>query len=276
MGDKQHTVPACYLANFGVDGNKGRDSTIYFLNIETGKWDVLSVDAILYQNHFYDIPELGENSQILEAVFCKVEGDYAELLRNLLRNISSNSQKEYVIPAQEKEALSGQFAIQRVRGEYYRNFYKCIHKQLKEGLPWADIPDYKKKEFQALHTQDLMNGRSVNFYANMFADRDWMFLINCTDLPFITSDNPIISINEKSDSKGIPASAPEIMYYIPLSPKLAVVMVHKSLKKGDCCWNIHSADFVKLLNKQLSKQCTRFLLSNVPFEKREENQNDKT
>lgn len=276
MGNKQHTVPACYLANFGIDGNKGRNSTIYFLNIETGEMGTISVDAILYQNHFYDVPELMEKSQILEDLFSHIEGDYARLLRKLLQNIFSDNSKGYVISSNDKELLSAQFAIQQVRTEDYRNFYKYIYKQLKEGLPRADIPDYKKKDFRRLHTQDLINFNSANFYANMFADRDWIFLINCTDLPFITSDNPIISIYEKLDSKGISAAAPEVMYYISLSPKLAVVMVHKDLKKGDCCWNIHSADFVRLLNRQLCKQCTRFLLSNVPFVKRGEDPNDET
>lgn len=276
MGDKQHTVPACYLANFGIDGNKKRDSLIYFLNIESDKTGITKVSDIVYQNCFYDEPELGKNSQILEDVFCRIEGDYADLLRNLLQNISSDNLKEYVISAREKEELSAQFAIQRVRTEEYRNFYKYIYKQLKEGLPWADIPDYKKKEFRALHVQDLLNFKSANFYANMFTDRDWIFLVNCTDLPFITSDNPIICIEEKSDGKGLSAASPKVMYYIPLSPKISVVMVHKDLNKGNCCWNIRNADFVRLLNRQLYKQCTRFLLSNVPFVKREEKENDKT
>ena len=276
MGDKQHTVPVCYLANFGVDGNKGRDSLIYFFNVKTGVSGLRSINKFPLQKNFYDIPELDKKSQILEDLYCHVEGEYAGLLRNLLQEISPDCSKHYAISAQEKEALSAQFAIQRVRVEYYRDFYKYIYQQLKEGFPWADIPDYKKKEFRALHTQDLLNFGTANFYANMFADRDWMFLINCTELPFITSDNPVISITEKSDSMGISAVAPEVMYYIPLSPKLAVVMMHKELKKGDCCWKIQSADFVRLLNRQLSEQCPLFLLSNVPFEKREENKHDKT
>ena len=44
MGNKDtvkhsHTVPAAYLANFGIDGNKKRDSMFYFYNVQENKTD---------------------------------------------------------------------------------------------------------------------------------------------------------------------------------------------------------------------------------------------
>ena len=87
-----HTVPVAYLANFGIDGNKKRDSMFYFYNVQENKTDTEKAGNIPVINHFYDINELGEQKQIIEKFFGdKIEGELATLLRVLLGTIINSN-----------------------------------------------------------------------------------------------------------------------------------------------------------------------------------------
>ena len=112
MGNKDtvkhsHTVPAAYLANFGIDGNKSRDSMFYFYNVQENKTDTEKAGNIPVINHFYDINELGEQKQIIEKMFSQIEGELATLLRVLLDTIIIDPRHRDCSSLQiEKEKLS--------------------------------------------------------------------------------------------------------------------------------------------------------------------------
>ena len=202
MGNKDtvihsHTVPVAYLANFGINGNEQRESRIYFYNVHENKTNQAKVGKFPVINHFYDINELGEQKQIIEKFFGnKIEGELATLLRVLLGTIIIDPQRRDCSSLQiEKEQLSAQFALLITRTEAFRDYYKDIYQQIKDGFPYADIPQYSKTDFQRIHTSEILDFGMSNFYANLFSDWHWVFIINHTELPFITSDNPVIRID---------------------------------------------------------------------------------
>ncbi|MDE6480276.1 MAG: DUF4238 domain-containing protein, partial [Muribaculaceae bacterium] len=84
---RQHIVPACYLANFGINGNQGRKTKIYYYLEEKNISGLGTVDDFPIEKNFYDISELGENEKILELFFQKIENEYSELLKELICNI---------------------------------------------------------------------------------------------------------------------------------------------------------------------------------------------
>lgn len=134
-----HTVPVAYLANFGIDGNKKRDSMVYFYNVQENKTDTEKAGNIPVINHFYDIKELGEQKQIIEKFFGdKIEGELATLLRVLLGTIIIDPQRRDCSSLQlEKEQLSAQFALLITRTEAFRDYYKDIYQQIKDGFPFT-------------------------------------------------------------------------------------------------------------------------------------------
>ena len=274
MGNKDtvkhsHTVPAAYLANFGIDGNKSRDSMFYFYNVQENKTDTEKVGNIPVINHFYDINELGEQKQIIEKMFSQIEGELATLLRVLLDTIIIDPQHRDCSSLQiEKEQLSAQFALLITRTEAFRDYYKDIYQQIKDGFPYADIPQYSKTDFQRIHTSEILDFGMSNFYANLFSDWHWVFIINHTELTFITSDNPVIRIDHsKKTNKPISAVSPEVTYFVPLSPTVAVEILHKDILKKDLVlFDVYQIKNVASYNKEIIKNCTRFLFSNKSFE----------
>ena len=274
MGNKDtvihsHTVPVAYLANFGINGNEQRESRIYFYNVHENKTNQAKVGKFPVINHFYDINELGEQKQIIEKMFSQIEGELATLLRVLLDTIIIDPQHRDCSSLQiEKEQLSAQFALLITRTEAFRDYYKDIYQQIKDGFPYADIPQYSKTDFQRIHTSEILDFGMSNFYANLFSDWHWVFIINHTELPFITSDNPVIRIDHsKKTNKPISAVSPEVTYFVPLSPTVAVEILHKDILKKDLVlFDVYQIKNVASYNKEIIKNCTRFLFSNKSFE----------
>ena len=275
MGNKDtvihsHTVPVAYLANFGINGNEQRESRIYFYNVHENKTNQAKVGKFPVINHFYDINELGEQKQIIEKFFGnKIEGELATLLRVLLGTIIIDPQRRDCSSLQiEKEQLSAQFALLITRTEAFRDYYKDIYQQIKDGFPYADIPQYSKTDFQRIHTSEILDFGMSNFYANLFSDWHWVFIINHTELPFITSDNPVIRIDHsKKTNEPISAASPEATYFVPLSPTVAVEIFHKDILKNDLAFfDIYQIKNIASYNKEIIKNCSRFLFSNKSFE----------
>ncbi len=275
MGNKDtvihsHTVPVAYLANFGINGNEQRESRIYFYNVHENKTNQAKVGKFPVINHFYDINELGEQKQIIEKFFGnKIEGELATLLRVLLGTIIIDPQRRDCSSLQiEKEQLSAQFALLITRTEAFRDYYKDIYQQIKDGFPYADIPQYSKTDFQRIHTSEILDFGMSNFYANLFSDWHWVFIINHTELPFITSDNPVIRIDHsKKTNEPISAASPEVTYFVPLSPTVAVEIFHKDILKNDLAFfDIYQIKNIASYNKEIIKNCSRFLFSNKSFE----------
>jgi hypothetical protein len=66
---------------------------------------------------------------------------------------------------------------------------------------------------------------AVNVGGNLLVDRARFRIVllqNETAVPFITGDQPVINIHEHCDERGTPR---EVEWYMPLSPKMAMLYV---------------------------------------------------
>ena len=268
---RQHTVPVAYLANFGINGNKGRDSTVFFYNILEQKHGKSGIEAFPVEKLFYDIEELGDQKKILEKLFCHFEGELASLLNNLfsLICIDPEVRESSTIPlnARQKDAMAAQIAMLITRTRAYRDSYESIYQQIKEGIASTPIPEYGETEFKRIHNTELLSMGLSNYYANMFNDRNWLFIINHTNTPFITSDNPVVMIDHRKDKRWpAPSASDEVTYYVPISPLIAIEIFDKSvLKKDMLCVDVYLDSIVQGYNGQEGRNCTRFLFSKKSF-----------
>lgn len=267
-----HTVPACYLANFGSDGNKGRKTTVYFLNTKNGTKGVQNLERFPVVNSFYDSSILGLNSQALENFYMEIEGEFAALLRNALAAIridpSVREDRVVCLPNDDKAKLSAMLAFQITRTNAFREKYAGAYKQLEDGLKGINLPKYNKDDFKRIHLTELLENRMSNFFANLFDDRNWIILINHTEVPFYTSDNPVVAIdNRKSREQGFSILSKETTFYFPISPQVAVELYHKDVAKNDLMYfDIYKAQNVMHYNAEVQSQCSIFVLANQPID----------
>ena len=266
---KQHIVPACYIANFGVNGNEGRKSSIYYYIKEKGVSGCGCAGDFPVEGNYYDIPELGENKNILELLFQKIETDLSNLLKELICSITFEKKDRkgcYVdYPLSKRQALSAQFAMQIQRTNLLRKQFEYIYDQLKAHVPCSSIPDYDKSDFKRLQNTQILSFDLAHFYANIFNDKKWVIIVNHTELPFLTSDNPVIAINH-SKNVHVSAASDDLTYYIPISPLFAIEMYPKSVKWNDLfCFDEYDVKNIALYNMYIERECTRMLFYNKDF-----------
>ncbi|MCR4621706.1 MAG: DUF4238 domain-containing protein [Clostridiales bacterium] len=267
MGNKQHTVPVCYLANFGINGNEQRLSWIYYYSILDDKGGMCRVDNIAYENGFYNIDELGKQKEIIENMYANmVEPELTEILKRLYSLIKINpSERESSIirlSNDEKEHMAAIIAMLLTRTRSYRNRYKNIFGQLEQSFPDGVIPHYKKEDYQRIHTQAIIGFQDSNFFANLLNDRNWVFLINHTEIPFLTSDNPVVQINHSEEEHLSPVD-PRISFYYPLSPNIGLEIYHKDTLKTDMGYfDVYLDKHVEWYNTNISCYCSRHVFSN--------------
>ena len=257
---KQHYVPCCYLANFGIDGNKKRETEIFAYDSTSFMVRRASVETFAYSNKFYDLDN-PEKQKVLENFFARVEGDYSDILQQVLvlpRNKTINRE--------QKEALAAQFAIQHIRTKAHRDQYWEILKALAQIVPEAKLKHvYKsKKEYlRSLHVKEIMSFNSIRFFANLLLDRTWIIWRNETGTPFYTSDNPVCTIFHGDPHSSI--AAPDVEIYIPLSPSMAVSAYDKSIIEADrdrAVAGICDRRIIDGFNLYLLPYCTQFVFSN--------------
>ncbi len=266
---RQHTVPTCYLANFGVDGNQGRRTKIYFYNIVNKRYGLVSVEKMPVEKCFYDVEELGEDKQIIEKIFQQVEGDFATLLRKILDSIiideKERTENKINISDSDRKHFSFQLAMQITRSRAFREDFWEFYSQLKTKIrDYAELPEYTSEDIKRIHITDILTFKSSNFYANLFDDRYFLFLINHTGIPFITSDNPVITIDNRIvKERPISCVAKEITFFFPLSPYVAIEVFHKDVLKNDLLFlDVYDKKTISSFNDNMMKNCTLFLFSN--------------
>ena len=263
---KEHYVPIAYLANFGINGNNGRDTIAFIYSKDTKRVIESNFETIACENKFYWIPELDNNKNILEIFFSQLEIDYSNHFNNLYNRIIINPKlrksNSVQMSCAEKDFFSSFLAIQTVRTRAHRNFYKSVYDNMMTIIPDRNNPNYTKKDFQRVHTNSLLELDMANFYANLISDRKWVFLINHTTIPFFTSDNPFIFINH---DRRIHFSVVEhrVTGFFPITPRIAIQFFDKSIPRVDNSYfDIFDSKYIVFYNLWIRDYSTRFVISN--------------
>lgn len=257
---KQHYVPCCYLANFGIDGNQKRKTNIYAYDATTYEIHRASVETFAYSNNFYDLDN-PSSQKLLENIFMIVEGDYSAILKQVIA-----LPRNKTITKIQKEELSAHFAIQYVRTQAHRDLYDRLLKQLTRIVPEAELNHYyknKKEYIRVIHTKEILSFDSIKYFANMFTDRIWIIWRNETETPFYTSDNPVCTIFHGNPHS--PIAAPDVEIYVPISPTMAISAYDKSVidpARDRSVAGIRGRVLIDGYNINMEAYCTRFVFSN--------------
>ena len=270
MGEykSHHYVPICYLANFGIDGNKDRKSRVFFYCVDGNFFSISSVEKRPTANNFYD-STVFQDEKTIEHLFNEIEGVLAELLRKLFQQIIINPlfrpDNCITLSEEDRGQLSFQTAMMIVRTRAFRNNYCKAYTTIKQSFPFADIPDYSKKDFQRIHTNEIIDFGVANFYSNLFDDCHCRIVINHTNTPFITSDNPAIKIIHDNNSlnQNISPVSEIVSHFMPLNPYIGIEFCHKSIVKKDMIYfDIFNELIINFYNNMIIENATQFLFSN--------------
>lgn len=164
-----------------------------------------------------DIREIMENKKYIEKEhFAKIESHYATLLQLIIQK-SYNGNRWVIqncdaMSESEKLLLSLFIAIQFIRTRSFRDnlgdmFEKFISTMAyksqmndedalpKEAFHCEVDPEYVKLQHSAM----IIDPDMAVHFAETFAEHVWVVYYNKTDVPFYTSDSPIVNIPHKAD-----------------------------------------------------------------------------
>lgn len=239
---RQHTVPRLYLKNFDIDGIK----QLYVLDKKWCKLYKRGIKNISVINNFYTC-NIGENNNYEWENFYarEVESDFEKALSELISKTSSVLVMEGASVLQEevKRILAKGMVHQLYRGKIARQYEnrrsnELLSKVIKKGRD--QFKNNKKvvtylKNFQANENffKEIYAQIATSGHENLdmfFLDRTWIVYKSNGDDIFITSDNPVMFMNNVTlNATPFQNSLlnPTTVIYFPISSYLMLALYHQ-------------------------------------------------
>lgn len=211
---RQHIVPQSYLRRFTNKCDKSKKSRIgvrYDINGKIKLVNKLISDVACIKN-YYDVTKR-EDPKYWEKYFSReIESLYGRKLGNIISKLILSAEDEEILNSDEISILSKLICFQFLRVPMFldRHINNAIDKGklLKEiiectygnKLPKEQIDVLKNMKldddfFKNISFEFISNEERLEFYSNILIKKKWLYLINYTNVPFVTSDNPVILYN---------------------------------------------------------------------------------
>lgn len=293
----QHYVPEFYLKNWTIEGK----NQIYVYDKKTKKSFLTNVNNVASERYFYDIDWLGiltdedlktcgihkedvENlakEQFLENFFANdIEGDFKNRITSIIDRVSKMNRWEirncFFLNIPDKVYLSYHLSLQLLRVKAMRSRMEeesdCIEQILRDiGASNQVVEKYTIRNNQISYLQSKMiaDKNVIKDFILSFCDLTWVLLVNRTNLPFFTSDNPIgtqAHIQHPFLSmRGL--KSPGVEVFFPLSPQILLLMLdgkyHKLLNYERTIREIDLVDVIEYYNSLQFYESERYFFSNT-------------
>lgn len=257
--------------------------------LEPEEYDRVKEDlkAIMGTDQWDDVAAIIGNKKYLEKdFFSKLESMYALVLESIIhKSYNGNAWTirncKCMSPA-EKDLMSVFIAIQHVRTRRFRDTLDdmmtgaiqtmAYKRQLdgdnplpKESFKVKMSPEHAKLQHSLIILDPVVMGHLVEILMNHI----WVMCINKTNIPFYTSDDPVVKIPHKKDEgfksfSGFASDGIEIAF--PISPKLMLCLfdpkVYSQLFTDLQFYEITDPDEVTYYNWHQIHNCYRYVFSN--------------
>lgn len=228
----QHYVPVLNLNGF-----TNTDSKLFVYDKANNNVFETKVDNIPCEDSFCDGGIIHSDyleDQYYDNYYSSVESEFAPFISDFIQKIASC--KEFHISEKEKETISTFLSLQIDRTtEFQHSMMSVSHSfsdkfaerrirheyLLKMGF---DLHNLNPKDIHLYH--QVKGGRKSESFAEIIKKYSWFIVVNETDIPFYTSDNPIIMkeniFNASDRAAGCATKGIELIY--PLTSKYLLVL----------------------------------------------------
>lgn len=188
-----------------------RDEKIFELIFKLCTKDISGISETIDDiNKMIDIAR----SNIMEEVYCDFEGEACDWLKNLCKE---DIDFLYTSSKEEKEKF-----ISFVCSQYFRTKRMKEHMMyvLKETEKFFVNKEFPQGSIKAENLYQPMLWLLSAKCSDKILNAHITLIINRTDVPFITSDQPVINL--KANYKDFSNQPDELVFYYPISPRVAV------------------------------------------------------
>ena len=294
--ERHHYVPKFYLKNFTFD----KDRKFLYVYEYKGEVKRVSITDVAVKKGFYTFVDESTKCKIdkLEEFFADIENKTAPVLNKIISSENLN------ISDSDREILSLFISTLYIRTPRFFSIQKDIAREMiktKLNVLAQDKENFSNSvkmvagtkieddEIEMARKLVLEEEIDKNFHisindeaakphffkidletawdlAKIFLNiKKWHLLINNTDLPFITSDNPVVIqkpnfIYDDRINRGLGFAT----IILPISPKLCLLLRNKPFKKEII--DIDNVDHIKKINYSVMLLSYRFIFSNINSE----------
>jgi len=244
---RQHTVPKTYLKLFVAPETV--DEVWVFRKIPN---DVrrMSVASVTIQNNFYDFEFTSQEFNDAKHIERERNRSFESTINKLLWRIAyqAENRKSFLLKPAQKAELAVQLAYQYMRTKGFRVAY--------ENLISAESPERvlasAEPEDDRFGKMLLSDASLIQIAKKLFHEYEWVFRVNRTNAPYVTSDNPVIFTNDVLPGFPYLLGHPDVFGFFPLTPRVLLFMVPKgqryaSMPDGQAQPS-PGGDFVKMAN----------------------------
>lgn len=235
QGAKQHYVPQFYLKEFTFEGKDGRSRKFWSLDLKhLYSPGLKGPGGVCYEKNFYDFESgsADENQQLFDFWLSKHQDGEPLLTARLQELIEAKGHMG--ITKEMRRDWARMMAIQRMRTVAAREFLFDVERAAVAENMGArlDTEGFDEAKFHWMHFSHPRWRLIEEVWVRRFW---WVVFVNETNVPFITSDNPV-SFNKvvfhpdspydrkETPTKGaIPSFA---VHYFPVSKKICVAFAH--------------------------------------------------
>lgn len=221
----QHYIPKFYLRNFSYQGNKKQLGVFNIFNqIYVQKAKLKTQGS---KNFFYGID--GK----IEDELANIEGQLAKVLKNIIQ--------DKTLPSKYSAAHHNLLFFvtltdlrNPVKIENIKNMVEQTKDRILEIDPKTDIkkllPDINHEDFIKMSLSNIPSS------SNNMLDLDYKILINKTNIPFITSDYPIVKYNQFLEQKNWKLGKTGyrlvgLQIFIPLNAEITLLFFDSNIYK---------------------------------------------
>ncbi len=226
---RQHYVPQFYLRHFSTDDEK-RQISLFNINSQRLIPNA-SIKRQACQDNFYG------SDKIIESALEPLENASAKVIQRI---ISKNDHPRYnseehliILLFVTNLRLRTLYIIETLKEMKDRSYQKLfsINPNIKPFLK----KDKSRIDNFSQYAMQLAIQRLPTIFLFMM-DLDYKLLINETQTPFITSDNPVVFYNQFFEGRKTPASntgfaSKGLQIFLPLSPKHQIVFFDQDIYK---------------------------------------------
>ena len=260
----QHYVPRFYLRNFSID--ESNTERVYCYDKSNMKKFPTNISKIAYENFFNDSD--GDIDQLLEKGLGKLESEYNIAYKSLI-----NSKDIDKLSNKQRRTMSHFIASQLIRTKENREHIRDMIKQLHNRLSWENLSKKLKQQLQEVNKESsiksihLSNLKSnIPKYSDIIYNMKWLLFTNITNIPYLTSDNPITRHNlfrhDPYGNMGLLCQGIEL--HFPLNPKLCLLTCDPATYAWlPSIFKINDEQNIIHQNSLQVLQSTRHLFSNV-------------
>lgn len=215
---KQHFVPRWYLRNFSLnyDATK-KDGHIWVYKVKKRNIYRSCISLTAQKRYFYD------KDGDFESYLNGIESQTAVIIKKILdnKNIKGFSKESC-------DVINKLLLLQSSRTEASKNIAIAFHDGFSsERHPLLDVHKNSAEYYELFFKYSI---KITSCDTEVISDLKPYLLLNCTKVPFVTSDYPVVFNNYFYLDRGVHGFVnPGLQIYLPLNSQICFLLIHEDM-----------------------------------------------